>query len=434
MVACKNCGKKIRLGTTCPDCGPLGRDAASGSKKPALLTATLVDGKCTNCGTANAKDSLFCRKCFAFFPRRLATSEAAVALKADIPTKSEVKTPSLFVRATIFNGRCSNCGTANPKDSLFCSGCSAFFPRPLTTSKAATTAAAPKANTPTTSDAKKPALLTAMLFGGKCTNCGTTNPKDSVICRKCFAFFFRPLAPPKAATTAAAPKANTPTTSDAKKPLDSPLNIALAKFSRSIRRKCAACGTENGNFDFICKKCGSVLTFKTDPTPQAATPPSTPKQRPESEQTKRRDRSPTATASRALRVFLCHCSEDKPQVHRLYKRLKAGGLAPWYDEEDILPGQDWDLAIRQALRSCDIVLVCLSARAVSKVGYIQREISNVLEIASEQPEGSIFLIPARLENCNVPDRLSKFQWVDLFTDTGYQRLMRALDTARPRSS
>lgn len=127
-----------------------------------------------------------------------------------------------------------------------------------------------------------------------------------------------------------------------------------------------------------------------------------------------------------LKVFLCHSSSDKAIVRSLYSRLRADAIKPWMDENDILPGQDWDLEIRKAIRERHMVLVCLSADAITKVGYLQKEIRQVLDAADEQPEGTIFLIPVRLEPCNVPDRLRRWQWVDLFEDTGYDRLMLAL--------
>ncbi|MDQ2945896.1 MAG: toll/interleukin-1 receptor domain-containing protein [Acidobacteriota bacterium] len=43
-----------------------------------------------------------------------------------------------------------------------------------------------------------------------------------------------------------------------------------------------------------------------------------------------------------LRVFLCHSSTDKLAVRDLYTRLAEEGAAPWLDEENLIPGQDWD--------------------------------------------------------------------------------------------
>lgn len=125
-----------------------------------------------------------------------------------------------------------------------------------------------------------------------------------------------------------------------------------------------------------------------------------------------------------LHVFLCHASEDKSAIRKLYSELRAAGFAPWLDEEHLLPGEDFDLRIRQAVRTSDVVLVCLSNKTVTKSGYIQKELRYALDIADEQPEGSVFIIPVRLEQCSVPERLCKWQWVDLFTKDGHGQLLR----------
>jgi hypothetical protein len=57
---------------------------------------------------------------------------------------------------------------------------------------------------------------------------------------------------------------------------------------------------------------------------------------------------------------------------------------------------------------------------------MQKEIKHALDVADEQPEGRIYVIPARLEECDVPARLSKFHWVDLFEDGGYGKVLEAL--------
>ena len=129
---------------------------------------------------------------------------------------------------------------------------------------------------------------------------------------------------------------------------------------------------------------------------------------------------------RQLKVFLCHASGDKPAVRDLYHRLRAAGFDPWLDEEKLLPGQDWQLEIPQAVRSSDAVVICLSRRAVTKAGYVQKEIRYALDVADEQPEGAIFLIPLRLQECEVPQRLRRWQWVDLFDERGHERLLGAL--------
>ena len=129
----------------------------------------------------------------------------------------------------------------------------------------------------------------------------------------------------------------------------------------------------------------------------------------------------------SVRVFLCHSSKDKPSVRRYYDRLRQeNGVEPWLDEVSLLPGVDWDIEIRSAVRSSDVVLVFLSKYSINKEGYIQKEIKQALDIADEKPEKTIFIIPLRLEKCEVPDRLKRWQWLDLFEDGSYEKLLRSL--------
>ena len=131
---------------------------------------------------------------------------------------------------------------------------------------------------------------------------------------------------------------------------------------------------------------------------------------------------------RSLRisVFLCHSSGDKPAVRELCDRLIADGIDAWLDEDRILPGQDWDAEIQKAMRACDVVIVCLSRNSTAKEGYVQKEIRRALDVAEEKPDQTIFVVPVKLEPVQVPVRLQKWQYVELFSKDGYQRLYDAL--------
>ena len=134
---------------------------------------------------------------------------------------------------------------------------------------------------------------------------------------------------------------------------------------------------------------------------------------------------------RKLRVFLCHSSNDKPAVRELYQRLKQEGwIDPWLDEEKLYPGQDWELEVEKAVEAADAVIVFLSNKSVTKEGYVQRELHFVLRIADFKPEGTVFVIPVRLDDCPMPRRLSIWQYVDYFPKTrkdwAYKRLLGSL--------
>lgn len=138
------------------------------------------------------------------------------------------------------------------------------------------------------------------------------------------------------------------------------------------------------------------------------------------------------TEIRKLRVFLCHSSQDKPIVRELYQRLNAEGwIDPWLDEEKLLPGQDWDMEIEKAVESSEAVIVCISGESVTKEGYVQKEIRKVLDIALEKSEETIFIIPLRLDDCELPRRLRSLHYVDYFPAEKrgqvYQRLLQSLN-------
>jgi formylglycine-generating enzyme required for sulfatase activity len=135
--------------------------------------------------------------------------------------------------------------------------------------------------------------------------------------------------------------------------------------------------------------------------------------------------------SRKLRVFLCHASQDKPVVRELYQKLSAEGwIDPWLDEEKLLPGQDWDMEIEKVVEGADAVVVCLSGNSVTKEGYVQHELRMILNMADYKPEGTLFIIPIRLDECPLPRRLKMWHTVDSFPESrrewAYGRLTASL--------
>ena len=127
------------------------------------------------------------------------------------------------------------------------------------------------------------------------------------------------------------------------------------------------------------------------------------------------------------RIFLCHANEDKAHVREVYHRLRAiGEFEPWLDEEDLLPGQDWDYEIRQALKTSDFILIFLSRNSVARRGYVQREMKLALDAWQEPPEGTIHTIPVRLDDCDVPEPFRRYHWANLFDPTGFDRIVRAI--------
>ena len=139
----------------------------------------------------------------------------------------------------------------------------------------------------------------------------------------------------------------------------------------------------------------------------------------------------------AAKIFLAHAREDKAQVRKLYADLKARGFDLWLDEKDLRAGQIWKVEIPKAIREARLFLACLSSRSVGKIGYVQNEFRQALAAFGERPPGSIYLIPVRLDDCEVPDlqipdrgmSLQDIQWVDLWEEDGFDRLVSDLQHA-----
>lgn len=136
------------------------------------------------------------------------------------------------------------------------------------------------------------------------------------------------------------------------------------------------------------------------------------------------------------KVFISYAREDANAASRLYNDLKVNGALPWYDKEDLLPGDNWDRSITLAIENCDFFIAILSSKSIGKKGYVQRELKKALSILDDFPEGAKYLIPARIEECHPSQlRLRDIHWVDLFPswEKGLERILLTLE-ARPLSS
>jgi hypothetical protein len=117
------------------------------------------------------------------------------------------------------------------------------------------------------------------------------------------------------------------------------------------------------------------------------------------------------------RVFIAYVEEDLRYAKRLYRAFEASGFRPWLDKKKLMPGQNWPRAIETAIQTSDFFVACFSRRASSKRGSFHSELRYALYCAGRVPLDEIFLIPLRLDDCEVPRRISRqTQYMDLFPD------------------
>jgi hypothetical protein len=113
--------------------------------------------------------------------------------------------------------------------------------------------------------------------------------------------------------------------------------------------------------------------------------------------------------------------EDKRRVDELYFMLKDEGFDPWYDKENLVVGDRWREEILQAIEQSDLFAIFLSKKAIRKTGFIQKEIRTAAREFQRRPQDIAYLLPVRLEDCDVPlvrldenTVLADLQWVDIF--------------------
>src|SRR5262245_55883837 len=122
------------------------------------------------------------------------------------------------------------------------------------------------------------------------------------------------------------------------------------------------------------------------------------------------------------KIFLSYARQDQAKVDEIYLKLLHNGFTPWMDTKDLLPGEDWKRVVIKTIREAPFFLACISNSSINKRGVVQEELKEALEVWRQKLDDDIYFIPIRLEKCEVPEPLAKFQWVDLFESNGFEKL------------
>ncbi|MEM9088003.1 MAG: toll/interleukin-1 receptor domain-containing protein [Cyanobacteria bacterium P01_F01_bin.53] len=124
----------------------------------------------------------------------------------------------------------------------------------------------------------------------------------------------------------------------------------------------------------------------------------------------------------SCRYFISYSRTDTDRAVKLAERLRAVDVSLWIDQFDIEAGARWDNAIEEALEVCQGLIVLLSEASVAS--------ENVLDEVSYALGGKKKVIPVLLEPCDMPFRLRRLQYIDLFTnyDRGIDRLVRDINS------
>ena len=108
-------------------------------------------------------------------------------------------------------------------------------------------------------------------------------------------------------------------------------------------------------------------------------------------------------------VFISHSSQDKPFVLKLAISLLSKGFPVWLDSWRLEVGDSLSGEILRAIDASTLVLLVISA-ASNDSGWVTRELSAAL--TKEEQLKRKFLIPIRIDECELPGKLSDRLYAD----------------------
>lgn len=119
----------------------------------------------------------------------------------------------------------------------------------------------------------------------------------------------------------------------------------------------------------------------------------------------------TSSSALAFQVFLCHNSQDKPEIRTLNALLKARSINTWFDEEQLPPGRAWQELLEQQIQH-----IGSAAVLVGESGLGPWQNSEMRAFISEFVDRKCPVIPVILKSCKtvpqLPLFLRQFTWVD----------------------
>lgn len=85
-------------------------------------------------------------------------------------------------------------------------------------------------------------------------------------------------------------------------------------------------------------------------------------------------------------VFLSHNSQDKPIVREIWKMLRERGIRPWLDEEELIPGRDWQEDLEEIVRTVPAAAVFVGQDGTR--GWLRSVGSMTTPVESSSRSGS----------------------------------------------
>ncbi|HWA61891.1 MAG TPA: toll/interleukin-1 receptor domain-containing protein, partial [Caulobacteraceae bacterium] len=111
-------------------------------------------------------------------------------------------------------------------------------------------------------------------------------------------------------------------------------------------------------------------------------------------------------------VFISFAAQDRKVATTLCSALESRGFKCWISSRDILPGENFQVAIVRAIRKVKLMLLVFTANSNNS-----EEMNKELALASQQ---KLAVVPLRIEDVAPNDafryEFATRQWIDFFAD------------------
>ena len=115
-------------------------------------------------------------------------------------------------------------------------------------------------------------------------------------------------------------------------------------------------------------------------------------------------------------IFISYSSNDAVKVGRLVEALKAKGANLWFDDEQILPGDDLIAKMSKGISTCRYYVICLSPSFETRppTSWVKKELK--MAILKETKEEKQSIIPVRIKKGgSIPREIGEKAYADLTT-------------------
>lgn len=129
---------------------------------------------------------------------------------------------------------------------------------------------------------------------------------------------------------------------------------------------------------------------------------------------------------RHRRIFIIYNHKDMNSAHELVKKLRDAGYNPWWDQEEIVPGQRIVDSVSNGLLSSAVALLLVSKNLDYEKGILAVELKTALATMRSKDESFSPVIPIRLDDSEVPSMLAGVQWLDFKEEGDFERLDKSL--------